>query len=337
MTIQDLWYRKNFFSYLLWPFSGCYRGVIALRRCLYRLGIKKTVHFSAPIIVVGNITVGGTGKTPLVIALAQWLKQQGWRPGLVSRGYGGSATQSPQVVKPDSDPALVGDEPILLVRKTECPMVVGKDRVAATARLLQDYDCNLVISDDGLQHLALGRDLEIAVIDNERGLGNGFCLPAGPLREPPARLNTVDFVVETIASSSSPVGLRGIFFSPPSFQMPFQPGEIYQLINPSRHLTSGDLHGKTLHAVAGIGHPQRFFNTLETLGFKIIPHAFPDHYFFQPSDLDFGANSLIILTEKDAIKCRSFADPRFWCLPISVSLPTIFQISFLKQYLGIKK
>lgn len=312
MNIQNLWYQKNFLAYLLWPFSWCYRAAIALRRSLYRFGIKKTVNFSVPVVVVGNITVGGTGKTPTVICLAQWFKQQGWRPGIVSRGYGGNAAQTPQPVTADSNPRLVGDEAVLLAQKTQCPMVVCKDRVAAANLLLRTYDCNLVISDDGLQHLALGRKIEIALLDGERGLGNGFCLPAGPLREPAKRLQTVDLIIHAHAS--------------PHGEMQLIPEEIYQLIKPARSLPQEMFLHQPVHAVAAIGNPQRFFNMLENLGFKIIRHPFPDHYYFQPADFDFGADAIIIMTEKDATKCRAFADERFWCLGVVAKLaPSVFE------------
>lgn len=229
MNIDTLWYKKHFLVYFLRPFSWAYRMVMALRRWLYRLGIKKTTRFSVPVVVIGNITVGGAGKTPLVIELADWLRRKGWRPGLVSRGYGGSATQLPYAVKADSDPRLVGDEAVLLASKTACPVVVCKDRVAAVAALLQDSDCNIVLSDDGLQHLALGRDIEIAVIDGERRLGNGFCLPAGPLREPEKRLKTVDFIVTNGHALTS------------EWSMNLAPGEIVQLINPDQRLNIDDL------------------------------------------------------------------------------------------------
>lgn len=312
MNIQDLWYRKNFLAYLLWPFSWCYRAVIALRRSLYHFGIKKAVNFTLPVVIVGNITVGGVGKTPTVISLAQWFKQQGWRPGIVSRGYGGSATLTPQAVHVNSDPRQVGDEAVLLTQKTQCPMVVCKDRVAAVRKLLHDYKCDLVISDDGLQHLALGRKIEIALIDGERGLGNGFCLPAGPLREPAKRLKKVDVVIHTHSDDRN--GMKLI------------PGEIYQLINPAQSLTKEIFLHHPIHAVAAIGHPQRFFNTLENLGFNVVRHPFPDHYYFKPADFDFGADAIIIMTEKDAVKCREFADERFWCLAVTAELaPQIFE------------
>ncbi len=312
MNVESVWYQRQLFSYLLWPFSWIYRAVFTVRRWLYGCGIRKTVRFPAPVIVVGNISVGGTGKTPLVMSLADKLKQTGWRPGIVSRGYGGSATRLPQRVTPDSDPRLVGDEAVLLARKTGCPMVVCRDRAAAAATLLNHYDCNIILSDDGLQHLALGRTIEIAVLDGERRLGNGFCLPAGPLRESARRLKSVDFIVNNGFDHAG------------EWRMDLRPEKIYQLTDPSRRLSADELNGLTIHAVAGIGHPQRFFKALLQAGFYVIPHAFPDHYLFQKSDFDFNDHAPIIMTEKDAIKCLPFADDRYWCLAVCAELSASF-------------
>ncbi len=242
--------------------------------------------------------------------------QQGWQPGIVSRGYGGRANKNRgSEVIANSDPMLVGDEALLLVQSTGCPMFVGKNRVAAVTALLNQSNCNIVISDDGLQHLALGRDIEIAVIDGQRRFGNGFCLPAGPLREPISRLKTVDFRITNGEAEGS------------EWPMQLKQGEIYQVINPSRIFKPEMAQGKSIHAIAGIGHPQRFFNSLTALGLTIIPHAYADHYQFQAKDLDFGADAWVIMTEKDAVKCRSFADERHWCLPIISQLnPEFFSL-----------
>jgi tetraacyldisaccharide 4'-kinase len=308
----NLWYRRHWCSYLLWPLSGIYRMAVGMRRVMYRCKLRKTVYFPAPVIVVGNITVGGTGKTPLVIALANWLRQNGWRPGIVSRGYGGSATHTPQSVTPDSDPKRVGDEPVLISQKTGCPLVVCRKRVAAARALLENHDCNIIISDDGLQHFALGRAIEIAVVDGERRLGNSFCLPAGPLREPAHRLKTADFIVNNGANAAG------------EWRMDLLPGEIYQLMNPALRLSAQNRNSNRVHAVAGIGHPQRFFSALENAGFEIIVHPFPDHYYFKPNALHFRDTAPVIMTEKDAVKYRAFADKRHWCLPVTAKLPETF-------------
>ncbi len=313
MNIDRIWYQKHILSYFLWPLSLLYRVIIAGRSYLYRKKIKKTIHFPVPVIIIGNITVGGTGKTPLVISIAKWLVQQGWRPGIVSRGYRGRVNKNQvQEVLASSDPRWVGDEAVLLVQSTGCPMFIGKNRVAAVTALLNQSNCNIVLSDDGLQHLALGREIEIAVIDGQRRFGNGFCLPAGPLREPISRLKTVDFRITNGEAEGN------------EWPTQLKQGEIYQITDPSRIFKPEMVQGKIIHAVAGIGHPQRFFNSLTVLGLTIIPHAYPDHYQFQAKDLNFGPDAWVIMTEKDAVKCRSFADERHWCLPVTSSLDPQF-------------
>ncbi len=311
-SVEVIWYQKKFFSYLLYPFSWIYRLVLVICRCQYRLKFKKKSQFPVPIVVVGNITVGGSGKTPLAVALAKWFKQCGWQPGIVSRGYSGISTSSPRVVLPTTDPILVGEEAVLLASKTGCAVVVAKDRVAAVEYLLTQFNCNLVISDDGLQHWPLSRDVDIAVVDGQRRFGNGYCLPAGPLREPIERLTEVDFIVNNGGESAG------------EWSMSLIPGQIYQLNRPERSITADELKDRSVHAVAGIGNPQRFFDSLKKLGFKIIPHAFPDHYFFKKADLEFADDAVIIMTEKDAVKCRDFANDRMWCLPVHAELPELF-------------
>jgi tetraacyldisaccharide 4'-kinase len=301
-----LWYRKNVGCYLLLPFSWLYRLALAIKRLSYQLGWRRVTHFPVPVVVVGNITVGGTGKTPLIIALAHFLTANGYKPGIVSRGYGGKATQFPQHVDSDSDPLLVGDEPVLIARRTRCPIVVDPNRVNAVYTLLRSYDCDIVLSDDGLQHTALGRDIEIVVIDGIRRLGNGFCLPAGPLREPATRLGQVNYIVT-----------RGGHAQPSEWEMRLIPGDIYALKQPERIL-SPDSCTQPIHAVAGIGHPAIFFQQLRELGFTVIEHPFPDHHVFSYNDIDLGDN-IIIMTEKDAVKCKKFADRRHWCLPITAT------------------
>jgi tetraacyldisaccharide 4'-kinase len=321
ILIEKIWARKNPVSYLLLPLAGFYRAAMALRRWSYQFGISEVHSFEAPIIVVGNITVGGAGKTPLVIALVEWLKSQGWRPGIVSRGYGATDSHSlPQAVYAGSDVDKVGDEAILLASKTACPMVVCKNRADAVAALLTQFPCNIVISDDGLQHLRLKRNIEIAVVDEERRYGNEFCLPAGPLREPLCRLNTVDFIVNNGGDREEEWPMRLI------------PEKIYQLINPIDKLNSEDVQGRPVHAIAGIGNPQRFFKTLENLSFQFSAHAFPDHYLFQKSDFNFEKDAIIIMTEKDAVKCQAFADFRYWCLPVRAELPNGFFLEIQKNY-----
>ncbi len=296
------WYRASPVGLVLAPLGWLYCAVAMLRRTLYSAGLLKRVNLPVAVIVVGNITVGGTGKTPLVIWLARWLRRHGYHPGVVTRGYGGRARDWPQVVRADSDPAVVGDEPILLARHTECPVVADPDRARA-ARTVISRGCDVVISDDGLQHYRLARDVEIAVLDGERRLGNGRCLPAGPLREPLGRLADVHARVTNGTA---------------------QPGELamqlvatrFRALGSDRDWPVSEFRGRRAHAVAGIGNPQRFFDHLRRLGVEVIEHAFPDHHDFAPADVRFGDDLPILMTEKDAVKCAAFADARMAYLAV---------------------
>ncbi len=310
------WYNPNaFLPYLLWPFSQLYKLIISIRKKLIN-----PIHFNVPVIVVGNITVGGTGKTPLVIWLAKFLAKNGYKPGIVTRGYGGHSKTFPQQIFPNSDVMQVGDEALLLARRSECPVVIDPNRVNAVRYLLNNTDCNIVISDDGLQHYALGRDIEIAVIDGARRFGNRWCLPAGPLREPISRLDAVDFIV----TNGGEIGVGEI-------EMKLIPGEIYNISDRSLKAVPDDFAGHALHAIAGIGNPQRFFNTCRQLGLSIFQHSFPDHYQFKSSDIKFDDDAKIIMTEKDAVKCETFADYRYWCLPVEAELNSEFGVQLLKK------
>lgn len=316
-ALVNAWYRKQPWVYVLFPASAVFMGVTILRRACYRLGLARRTHFPIPVVVVGNITVGGTGKTPLVIKLAQLLLAQGYKPGIVSRGYGGKKQKKPLEVFANSDAGQVGDEPVLIARRTCCPMVVSADRVAAVQTLLKNNRCDVVISDDGLQHYALVRDVEIAVMDGSRRLGNGLCLPAGPLREPAKRLKTVDFVVTQGQAQAG------------EWMMHLIAEELTPLRQPPRKFPMA-IH-QPIHAVAGIGNPSRFFAELEQMGLTIIPHTFPDHHRFQASDIDFGVDSLVIMTEKDAVKCEGFADERHWYLPVHAWCDSRFLQLFLEK------
>lgn len=309
----------------LWPFSVVYRFIISIRLLLYRIGVFKTCYFPVPTIIVGNITIGGTGKTPLVIYLARLFKQHGYRPGLVSRGYKGTASQYPIWVRHTSDPAIVGDEPLLLYRHTACPTVVDPKRTRAVATLLAETDCNVILSDDGLQHYALGRSLEIAVVDGQNRFGNQLYLPAGPLREPIRRLKTVDFIV---VNGAAQLG---------EWAMQLNINTFYSLVHPHHQVLPTAFRGKKLHAVAGIGNPQRFFQALRQLGLDIITHPFPDHYAFQARDFDYGADAIILLTEKDAVKCTNFADERFWCTATTTQLAIGFDQQILARVLHLQR
>ena len=317
--INKSWYSKSSITAFLVPFAWVFCLLVQIRRILYRLRIFRTTHLKVPVIVVGNITVGGTGKTPLVIELANLLKEHGYRPAIISRGYGGKARIWPQQVRWDGDPTMVGDEAILIARRTRCPMAVGPDRVAAAQALLKYTDCNVIISDDGLQHYALGRDIEIAVVDGIRRYGNEKCLPAGPLREPVKRVEQVNFRIAN--------GIAG----PNEFSMSYQIEKLHRADDPSVTMELASLKDQTVHAIAGIGHPQRFFDQLRHSGLEIIEHPFADHYPFKREDLDFGELQPIIITEKDAVKCQRFYLHNVWYQPIKAKL----DYHFIEQFLVI--
>ncbi len=279
------------------------------------------------VIVVGNITVGGSGKTPLVLWLAQFLRQQGFRPGIVSRGYGGSAVL-PQQAEPDGDAAQVGDEPLLLARRSHCPVWVGRDRVAAGRALLAAHpECDVIISDDGLQHYRLRRDMEIAVVDGQRRFGNGYLLPAGPLREGVGRLCSVDAVVVN--------GNEEVTSSVPQFHMRLRG---VALSNLRSGVTAGveGFKGKSIHALAGIGHPPRFFDHLHGLGLEFEAHSFPDHYAYRPGDLDWPGADAVLMTEKDAVKCAAIATDRHWVLAVDAELDPGLGVLILDKFKGAK-
>ncbi|HEU0282171.1 MAG TPA: tetraacyldisaccharide 4'-kinase [Gallionella sp.] len=307
--LQHHWYRITPLHLILFPVSLLFRALVALRRALYRSHILSGKKLAVPVIVVGNINTGGTGKTPLTLALAQQLTDHGWHPLIVSRGYGGIA-QHPQQVGANSDAKQVGDEPLLMARRNLCPVWIGKDRAAAAQAALQAHpQCDIVLCDDGLQHYRLQRDAEVAVIDGARGFGNGFMLPAGPLREPVTRLRTVDAVVVNGGETST--GQYAMRLS----------GEIFHnLLDPGKTAAANYFHALNNHAVAGIGHPQRYFRHLQTLGIPFTPHAFPDHHPYSAADLVFAGCDAILLTEKDAVKCAAFADARYWVLRVDAQI-----------------
>ncbi len=274
------------------PLSLVFRVLVALRRAVWRTGLRRPWRSPRPVVVVGNITVGGSGKTPLVIWLVRWLRGQGWRPGIVSRGYGGRARNWPQQVRPDSDPKVVGDEAVLLARQGDCPVCVGPDRSAAVAALLAHTDCDIVVADDGLQHYALARDIEIAVIDGKDGFGNGLMLPAGPLREPLSRLRSVNLVVSNGERRAGAQVMR------------VRPTGVVALNDERLVRSIEDWRGRRVRAIAGIGRPQRFFDTLRRLGLLVEPVVFPDHHDYVADDLVFDDDLPLLMTEKDAVKCR---------------------------------
>lgn len=300
----------------LLPLSVLFAAVAALRRHAYRTGVLASERVGVPVIVVGNITVGGTGKTPLVLWLAEALRRRGRHPGIVSRGYG-ARTRVPRAVRPEDAPDVAGDEPLLLARRSGAPVWIGRDRVAAARALLAAHpECDLLISDDGLQHYRLRRDAEIAVIDG-RGAGNGWRLPAGPLREPLARLAAVDALV--VNGERLPPDLAE---APPvpAFSMKLAGDRFRRLGDPAQVCGPEAFAGLRVHALAGIGHPQRFFDHLAAMGLPIVPHAFPDHHAYAAQDLEIAGADALLMTEKDAVKCAAFAPSNAWVLPVEARL-----------------
>ncbi len=320
---EQHWYRLSALSLALWPASLLYGALMALRRLAYRSGVLRVARVPVPVIVVGNIVAGGTGKTPLVLWLAAMLKKNGWNPGIVSRGYRGSAA-APISVAAGSPVNLVGDEPLLLARHSGCPVWIGRGRVrAATGLLAAHPECNLLILDDGLQHYGLARDIEIAVEDG-RGAGKGFFLPAGPLREPESRQ------VDAWVANAALCGARQ-----PCFRMDLR-GYIFRSLGAPRAAPAAAFAGKKLHAVAGIGNPQRFFDHLARLGLATVNHAFPDHYAYTAGDLDFADCEALLMTEKDAVKCEAFAREHWYALQVEADLAPAFSDFILAKLNGLK-
>jgi tetraacyldisaccharide 4'-kinase len=304
------WYGNNALTSLLLPLSWLFCGVVALRRYAYRKGLLPSYRLPVPVIVVGNITAGGSGKTPLVLWVAEFLREAGYRPGIISRGYGGNSSGAPRAVNAGSDPMEVGDEAVLLARRCACPIRVAADRVAAARDL--PAECDVIISDDGLQHYRLRRDIEIAVVDTERGFGNGYSLPAGPLREPVRRLQEVDLIVNNGKRENA------------GYTMRLQELALHNLRNESLTRRATDFQGQRVHAVAGIGYPARFFAHLRRLKLDVIEHGFPDHHAFTADEIEFGDGAPVIMTEKDAVKCRGFAKPHYWYMPVQAELDASF-------------
>jgi len=315
LILERHWYRRSltWLTFILLPVSLLFRLIVNVRVLLFKHHLIKTTHFSVPIIVIGNITTGGTGKTPLVIALATLFKNQQWRPGIISRGMGGAKQEKPLWIDSQSEPQNVGDEAILLARQTACPVVICADRVAAAKELLTHSNCNIIISDDGLQHYRLGRKIEIAVIDGDRQLGNGYMLPAGPLRESEERLKKVDFIVQQGGEKHSSY-----------FKMQLKGETLVSMSHSQKAIPLLDFKNKKIHAIAAIGNPTRFFAALRGQGFDVIEHIFPDHYLYQQQDFNFSDSLPIVMTEKDKVKCETFADERFWYLPVTAVLDREF-------------
>jgi tetraacyldisaccharide 4'-kinase len=311
--LEDCWYKRCPWLLLLTPVSLAYCGLVRARRWFYRVRWLAPYRLPVPVVVVGNLTVGGTGKTPLVIWLVDFLKAAGYRPGVIARGYGGRARDWPQRVHADSDPLVVGDEVVLLAGRCGCPVVAGPDRVKAARTLVETSDCDLIVSDDGLQHYALARDVEIVVIDGERRFGNGFCLPAGPLREPLTRLASVDLTV-----------VNGRPAAPGEHSITPRLEKAVSLERGRGSRSLADLGHGSVHAVAGIGNPGRFFAGLRQAGIRFERHVFPDHHVYVASELAFGDGRPLVMTEKDAVKCRKFVLANSWYIPVTIEMSAEF-------------
>jgi len=303
--------------------SRLYGGVIAVRRGLYRRGALRSQRVGVPVVVVGNIVAGGSGKTPLVVALVERLRGAGFTPGIATRGYGREQPGTPVWVEPRTDAALAGDEPLLLARRTGAKVRADADRVAAALALVA-AGCDIVVCDDGLQHYRLARDVEIEVLDARRRHGNGRLLPAGPLREPLARASECDFHVV----NGGTAGELDTRFG--EWAMRLHPGQALPLLG-GRPRPLQAFAGQRVHAVAGIGDPERFFSMLRELGIAVVPHAFPDHHRYQAGDFAFGSDLPVLMTEKDAVKCIPLATDRFHSVPVSAELPEAFWVALLDR------
>jgi len=301
------------------PLSWLYCLVVWTRRRLYKHRILSVYRAPIPVLVVGNITVGGTGKTPLVIWLAEMLINLGYRPGIVSRGYQGRSNTWPRYVEWNSDPLEVGDEPVMLARRSNCPVCVAPDRPAAVKWLIEQTDCDIIISDDGMQHYALARDLEIAVVDGERRFGNRLCLPAGPLREPISRLEEANLVVVNGQGEDG------------EHQMKLSIVAAVNLQDGALNRALEDFIGGPVHAVAGVGNPARFFATLRQIGLEVIEHPFPDHHVFSYGDIAFNDEFPVLMTEKDAVKCLRFAKVSHWYLKVDADFEPGFTACLTKM------
>ncbi|OOF47308.1 tetraacyldisaccharide 4'-kinase [Rodentibacter trehalosifermentans] len=305
---MPFWYSNSKLAWLLLPFSLVFWFISQIRRALFSLGIKTSYRAPKPVVVVGNLSVGGNGKTPVVVWLSEEIKKRGWRVGVISRGYGSKAKTYPLLVSAETDPIEGGDEPVLIAKRTGVPVVISANRRQAIELLLKHCDCDIIISDDGLQHYSLQRDIEIVVMDAKRALGNGFVLPAGPLRELPSRLKTVDFVITNGGKNRYSDALMRLV---PHYAIHLKTNEK----RPLSEFQSGS-------AIAGIGHPPRFFSMLEKLGIALIQtQGFQDHQHFDAAQLAaFPSDQPLFMTEKDAVKCQAFAQDNWWYIPVEAEI-----------------
>ncbi|MBP8202821.1 MAG: tetraacyldisaccharide 4'-kinase [Pseudomonas sp.] len=319
--ITAAWYDGHPALRLLRPLEWLYRAVVRRKRARFLAGEGDIYRAPVPVIVVGNITVGGTGKTPMILWLIEHCRSQGLRVGVVSRGYGAQPPQLPWRVMADQAARVAGDEPLLIVQRSGVPLMIDPDRSRAVAALLATEPLDLILSDDGLQHYRLDRDLELVLIDAVRGLGNRHCLPAGPLREPVERLQGVDALLYNGALNDPQEG----------YGFTLRPRTLINLRSGEQHALSHFPPGQALHAVAGIGNPQRFFMTLEGLHWQPVAHAFADHAPYSAELLNFSPALPLVMTEKDAVKCRAFAADNWWYLAVDAQPSAAFVAWFDQQ------
>ena len=338
-SVLNSWRHPNYLSYALRPLSEVYKLMFNLRGWCYRTGLLASYRAPLPVIVVGNITIGGSGKTPLLISLVGELRELGFKPGVISRGYGGHAKHYPLAVTASTDPIECGDEPALIVKRTQVPMVVGPNRQADIQLLIAEHDIDIIISDDGLQHLALQRDIEICVLDHtstEDRETNYYLLPAGPYRESIERLVSVDLIVEHLsqdqAQSSEGSATRCSMFLEPA-----QPVSISNKATPQNSKSLEFNPNAGIHAVVGIGKPQRFFDTCLNQGWNIEQHAFADHHPYVQADLKFPDDKPVLMTEKDAVKCQKFNLENHWYLPVDAKLSHALLLKFKELLADLKR
>lgn len=315
--LEQQWYEPKPWGVLLAPFAKAFEAVSNLRKYLYKSKILARYKSTVPLVVVGNITVGGGGKTPFVIALAKLLKEHGYKPGIVSRGYKG-IYDGPFYVSQYSDPKKVGDEPVLLAKQSSCPVMIAKTRSLGIAELVKHHNVDIVLSDDGLQHYAIIPDISIALVDSKRMFGNGKLLPQGPLREKVSSLKNFDFVLQSTKQDNSYYYINE--------NLP-----AYMLNNKMCAKDLSQFEGQTVHAIAGIANPQKFFEGIESYGIKVIKHPFADHHSFSNAEIDFSDQYPIFMTEKDAVKCQRFANPKHWVVPIVAKPSADFCDKFIKK------
>lgn len=325
--LQHVWYGGASSYVVLLPLSGIYWLLVMLRRALYSLGLISRHRASVPVIVVGNITAGGTGKTPVTIWLASELRERGFSPGIVSRGYGGSRSSTSMRVDAASDPGVVGDEPVLLARRSGCPVVVDANRARA-AQMLVDDGVDVVLADDGLQHYRLERTYEICVVDGARGLGNRRLLPAGPLRETIDRLTEVDQVL--INGRFAAAGKETTAVEQNAIEFRLVAREVTRLNGSLTRPIEGFNH-TTVHAIAAIGNPARFFDMLRAHGMQVIEHPLPDHAGLGPAELSFGDDFEILMTEKDAVKLAGPMPDKYWTVPVNLEIDPVIARPWLEQ------